>query len=65
MVYQICIDFINQFGIKSYVFAQSLDSKLKFDTFELNKHAYVGNHTLIHKSIEGAQLTLNLVDPWL
>ena len=65
LVYQLCIDFVDQYRIYPYVFSQSFDSKRKFGLIELSQLVYADDHTLINRTLRGAQSNLDSVYKWL
>ena len=65
LVYQLCIDFVDQYRIDPYVFSQSFDSKRKFGLIELSQLVYADDHTLINRTLRGAQSNLDSVYKWL
>ena len=65
LVYQLCIDFVDQHGLNPYSFSQSFDFKKKFGLLELSQLVYADDHTLINRTLSGAQGTLDLVNKWL
>ena len=65
VVYQLCIDYVAFFGIDPYVFSQSFDLNAKFGFIELLQLVYADDHTIINRSLTGAQKSLNLIQEWL
>jgi len=65
LVYQLCIDYVNHFGTDPYVFSQAFDLNSKFGLIELFQLVYADDHTIINRSLSGAQSTLDLVQKWL
>ena len=61
LVYQLCIDYVNHFGTDPYVFSQAFDLNSKFGLIELFQLGYAHDHTIINRSLSGAQSTLDLV----
>ena len=65
LVYQLCIDFVDKHGLDPYVFSRTFDFKKKFGIIELSQLVYADDHTIINRSISGAQLTLYKIHQWL
>ena len=65
LVYQLCIDFVEQHGSNPYAFTQSFDLNKKFGILELLQLVYADDHTLVNRTISGAQRTLNEIFKWL
>ena len=65
LVYQLCIDFVSQFGIDPYVFSQSFDLKSKYGLIELPQLVYADDHTIINRTLAGAQATLDVIQECL
>ena len=64
-VYQICLDFTEQYGTDPYVFSSDFNLKAKYGQVELLQLAYADDHTTINRSIAGAQSSLDLIQEWL
>ncbi|MCP4460694.1 MAG: hypothetical protein GY816_22125, partial [Cytophagales bacterium] len=64
-VYQICLDFTEQYGTDPYVFSSDFNLKAKYGLIELPQLAYTDDHTTINRSITGAQSSLDLIQEWL
>jgi hypothetical protein len=60
-VFQILIDYINQFGTDPYIWKTKENDSVSHD-LSLMQQAYVDDHTLINSSTAGAQYNLDLLD---
>ena len=65
IVYQLCIDYVAQFGTNPYVFSSNFDLKSKYGLIEILQLIYADDHTIINSSKLGAQRVLDLIQKWL
>ena len=66
IVFQLCILYVNENGYDPYAFSiDNFAATSKFGFVQLLQQAYADDHTLINRSIGGAQHSLDLVSQWL
>ena len=66
IVFQLCVTYVEDNGFDPYAFSHdNFDVTSQFGFVQLLQQAYADAHTLITRSIEGAQRSLDLVSLWL
>ena len=66
IVFQMCIQYVEENGCEPYAFSEKpFNITSRFGIVQLSQHAYADGHTLVNRSLRGAQRSLDLVSQWL
>ena len=66
IVFQLCIRYVEKHGCDPYALSDtSFDARSKYGIIQLLQQAYADDHTLVNRSISGAQRSLDIISHWL